>query len=100
MRLTPGTRLRSQTCTTEVIVIRGGELAADLSCGGKPMLVASGAAESSGEPAPGFDGGSLLGKRYGDASVELLVTKAGAGSLSIGDAVLEPLQARSLPSSD
>lgn len=100
MRLTPGARLRSQTCTTEVIVTRGGELAADLSCGGQPMVVASGAVEQTADPAPGLNKGTLLGKRYGNASLELLVTKAGSGSLSVGDEVLEPLQARSLPSSD
>lgn len=100
MRLTPGARLRSQTCTTEVIVIRGGELASDLNCGGRPMVVATGAVERAADPAPGLDGGTLLGKRYGDASLELLVTKAGSGSLSVGTEVLKPLQARSLPSSD
>lgn len=100
MRLTPGARLRSQTCTTEVIVIRGGDLAAELSCGGRPMVPAAGAAQPVAEPAPGLDQGTLLGKRYGGDALELLVTKAGSGSLSVGEEILAPLQARSLPSSD
>ena len=42
-----------------------------------------------------------MGKRYvDDSGAELLVTKAGAGSLSIGDTPLELKTAKPLPASD
>jgi hypothetical protein len=100
MRLTPGSRLRSQVCTTEVIVVRGDDLTSDLTCGGVPMVPASGPATTTGTPLPGFDGGNLIGKRYGHGSLEVLVTKQGVGSIAVGTTLLEPQQARSLPSSD
>lgn len=59
-------------------------------------------ASSGVELEPGFDGGTLLGKRYTDAqgSFELLCTKAGAGSLSVGDTPLVLSGAKPLPASD
>jgi hypothetical protein len=46
--------------------------------------------------------GSLLGKRYVDADghLEVLCTKAGSGTLSVGDAPLALKEAKPLPSSD
>jgi hypothetical protein len=99
--LRPGARLRSVTCTTEVVVVRAvGE--ADLRCGGQPMVDVSAPDGSAGEPAPGFDGGTQIGKRYGDeeTGVEVLCTKAGAGSISLGEVVLNVQGAKPLPSSD
>ncbi len=99
--LRPGARLRSVTCSTEVVVVRaGGEV--DLRCGGQPMVDVSALAATAGEPAPGFDGGTQIGKRYGDeeTGVEVLCTKAGSGSISLGDVVLNVQGAKPLPSSD
>jgi hypothetical protein len=47
-------------------------------------------------------GGTQLGKRYGDdeVGIQLLCTKPGAGSFSIGDSALERAEAKPLPSSD
>lgn len=48
-----------------------------------------------------FASGNHMGKRYVDASgAEILVTKAGAGTLSVGTTPLEQKQAKSLPASD
>jgi hypothetical protein len=48
-----------------------------------------------------FSGGTLMGKRYvDDGGAEVLVTKAGAGSLSIGTTPLEIKEAKPLPASD
>jgi hypothetical protein len=49
-----------------------------------------------------FDGGTLVGKRYvnEDESIEILCTKPGAGSLSIGQAALNVKGAKPLPASD
>ncbi len=99
--LKPGARLRSVTCTTEVVVVRAtGEV--DLRCGGQPMVEMAETSGPSGEPAPGFDGGTQLGKRYAsqEAGLEVLCTKAGAGSLSVGEALLDVQGTKPLPASD
>ena len=100
MNLKPGTRLKSATDTTEVVVVRAGGDDIDLRCGGSPM--GTDAADPAATPAAGFDGGTAVGKRYEstEAGLEVLCTKAGPGSLSIGDTVLNLKEAKPLPSSD
>jgi len=98
----PGTRVRSVTCSTEAVIVRGPAESTDLRCGGQPMVdVAAESPETSDVTAP-FDEGSLVGKRYvnEDESIEVLCTKAGAGSLSIGDEALTVKGAKPLPASD
>ncbi|CAM2748323.1 hypothetical protein [Skermania piniformis] len=96
-----GARLRSQVCDTEVIVVRATDGLADLRAGGVAMVPLDGAREPHGAPMAGFDGGALLGKRYVDESgAEVLVTKPGAGSLSVGTALLQVKAAKPLPASD
>lgn len=100
MELSPGKRYASQVCTTEVVVVRGGSIDGDLTCGGTPMVPA-GDVTPSGDPATGFDGGTLVGKRYTDGSdLELLAVKAGSGALAVGESLLEIKSAKPLPSSD
>ncbi len=101
MELKPGTRLRSQTCSAEVIVVRPPDRAVDLCCGGAPMIPVDGEAE--GRPLDtAHRSGTLLGKRYADevSGIELLCTKAGEGSLSLGATPLPVKEAKPLPSSD
>lgn len=96
-----GTRLRSQVCDTQVIVVRATDTLGDLRAGGVPMLPLD--AENAGGAMldPDFSGGNVLGKRYVDESgAEVLVTKAGAGTLSVGDAPLTLKEAKPLPASD
>jgi hypothetical protein len=91
MQLKPGLRLRSTTCTAEVIVVKGsGEV--DLRCGAHvtERLAA----------APGTEMLTAMGKRYANDDIELLCTKPGAGQLSIGDVALEVKGAKALPASD
>lgn len=98
--LKPGARYCSATCDTEVVVVKGaGDV--DLWCGGQPMQPVGGAG-GAGDPVAPFDEGTLVGKRYAseDESIELLCTKPGAGSLSIGEAPLAEKGAKPLPSSD
>jgi len=54
------------------------------------------------KPRAPFDTGTLIGKRYTtpDGDLEVLCTKAGGGSLSLGDTALELKAAKPLPSSD
>ena len=95
-----GTRLQSQVCDTQVIVVKTADSLADLRCGGQPM-VALDAERSGGAPDPAFAEGSAMGKRYVDeGGAEVLVTKAGAGSLSVGGTALTLKEAKPLPASD
>jgi hypothetical protein len=101
MDLKAGARLKSAVDATEVIVVRAPSAAVDLRCGGSPMTEM--AADSAGGPVdPAYADGTLLGKRYvlDDTGLEILCTKAGAGSLSIGDAAMTVKDAKPLPSSD
>ena len=94
----PGTRLKSATCDTEVMVIRCGLGA--IQCGGAAM----------GEAKPAdtvalsadFSGGTLMGKRYVDAAgaYELLCVKPGKGSLAVDGEALVTKDAKPLPASD
>src|SRR4051794_27112424 len=94
-----GSRLASQVCDTQVIVVRSADSLDDLRCGGAPMVEMGG--ERSGELDPAFADGSVMGKRYVDETgAELLVTKPGAGSLSIGETKLTLKEVKPLPASD
>jgi hypothetical protein len=94
-----GTRLASQVCDTQVIVVRSSDSLDDLRCGGAPMVALD--AERSGELDPAFADGNVMGKRYVDETgAEVLVTKAGAGTLAIGQTALSLKEAKPLPASD
>jgi len=102
MELKAGTRLKSVVCSTEVIVVRAPAGDHDVRCGGEPMVPNEAGVTVSGALNPAFADGTLLGKRYGDEEMglEILCTKAGAGSLSLGDTPLPVKGAKPLPSSD
>jgi len=93
----PGTRLKSAACSTEVVIIKGGDGA--IECGGSPM-----AEDASGDGAPtaDFAAGSIVGKRYVNAlgTVELLCVKPGPGSLALDGVALVLKEAKPLPASD
>jgi hypothetical protein len=83
-----------------VLVVKGGPADLDLRCGGAAMVPATDSAVT-GRPVAPFDQGTLIGKRYGDDDgLELLCTKAGDGSVSIGDKVLAVRVSKPLPASD
>jgi hypothetical protein len=99
MMIKNGTRLASQVCDTQVIVVRSADSLDDLRCGGAPMVEIGGAC--SGDLDPAFSDGNVMGKRYVDETgAEVLVTKAGAGTLAIGDTALSVKEAKPLPASD
>jgi len=102
MKTTAGTRWKSAVCDTEIVVVKGPAEAGELACGGAAMLPMNGEKPAGGSPAGGLDGGTLLGKRYGDSTsgLEVLCTKGGTGSLSFGARSLDQLETRRLPSSD
>ncbi|WP_102143212.1 hypothetical protein [Mycobacterium hubeiense] len=99
-----GTRLQSQVCDTQVIVVRAADSLDDLRCGGQPMVTLDsqeGTEKSGGAPDPAFAEGNVMGKRYVDETgAEVLVTKAGAGTLSVGETALRLKEAKPLPASD
>ncbi len=101
LQLKAGSRYRSVTCNNEVVVVKAPPDPVDLRCGGEPMVSIDDAGGDA-TPAEGFNAGTLVGKRYTDEgeTIEVLVTKPGAGSLSIGDALLNVKGAKPLPSSD
>jgi hypothetical protein len=101
VELRPGAKLRSAVCSTEVIVVKAPTAPVDLECGGTPMVAAT-TEVPGGAVDPARAEGTLLGKRYVHevAGLEVLCTKPGDGSLSVGGALLPQKDAKPLPSSD
>jgi hypothetical protein len=102
MDLKPGTRWASKVCNTEVVVVRSSTEPVSLECGGHPMAPVADERTADLTLDPAFAGGSLIGKRFADpdSGLELLVTKAGEGTLAV-DGISIPLkEAKPLPSSD
>jgi hypothetical protein len=102
MKILPGSRWKSAVCDTEVVVVKAPKEEAELQCGGATMLPHNAAKPADAVCAAGQDGGSLLGKRYGDdaAAIEVLCTKAGQGGLAIDGRAMVIRQTVQLPSSD
>ena len=102
MELKPGTRLKSSVSTTEVVVVKAPSTDVDLRCGGQPMVPVGAEADAAAAADPAHSAGALLGKRYADpeSGLEVLCTKAGEASLSLGDEPLLQKDAKPLPSSD
>ena len=96
-----GTRLQSQVCDTQVIVVRSADSLDDLRAGGVPMVPLDAEKAADATMDPDFADGNVMGKRYVDENgAEVLVTKAGAGTLSIGSTALNLKEAKPLPASD
>ena len=96
-----GTRLASQVCDTQVIVVRSADSLDDLRSGGSAMVPVGNDKDASLTLDSALSDGNLMGKRYvDDAGAEVLVTKAGAGTLSIGTTPLTIKEAKPLPASD
>jgi len=104
VEIAAGARLKSAVCDTEVVVTKGLPEGPGLYCGGAPMLPAGQEREAAGVGVldPERAEGTVLGKRYTDASgaLEVLCVKAGRGSLGLGEQPLALRQAKPLPSSD
>jgi hypothetical protein len=96
-----GTRLQSQVCDTQVIIVKAADSLDDLRCGGSPMLPLDADKTADAALDPAFSDGAVMGKRYVDeGGAEVLVTKAGAGTLSVGSTALALKEAKPLPASD
>jgi hypothetical protein len=96
-----GARLRSQVCDAMVIVVKASDSLEDLRCGGVSMLPMGTEPELGATLDPAFAGGAAMGKRYVDETgAEVLVTKGGAGALSVGATLLALKESKTLPASD
>ncbi|HLG88097.1 MAG TPA: hypothetical protein VKZ79_12980 [Alphaproteobacteria bacterium] len=97
-----GSKLKSAVCEAQIMVIRTVPEPLDLRCGGAPMLPAAEPAPADAALDESLAEGTLIGKRYIDATdrIELLCTKGGKGSLSLGTERLLVKQPKALPSSD
>ena len=96
-----GTRLKSQVCETQVIVVKTADSLDELRAGGAPMVPLDDSGSGGASLDPEFAAGAVMGKRYvDDAGAEVLVTKAGAGTLSIGTVPMTIKEAKPLPASD
>lgn len=104
MELNVGTRWNSACCTTQVIVVRAPAGEVSLECGGIPMHAFDPGSEHApeGSPLPPFDEGTAIGKRYrhDDLGIEVLCTKPGTGSLSLGGTPIPQAESKALPASD
>jgi hypothetical protein len=96
-----GSRWRSATCDTEVVIVKAPPGDVELACGGAAM-VPVGTEVDARTPAAGLDEGTLIGKRYVDEddTIEVLATKGGKGSLTVDGKRLVEKSAKPLPSSD
>ncbi|OBH12785.1 hypothetical protein [Mycobacterium sp. E1747] len=96
-----GTRLQSQVCDTQVIVVRSAESLDDLRAGGAPMIPIGAEVDANLILDDAHSEGTVMGKRYvDDTGAEVLVTRAGNGSLSVGTTPLRIKEAKPLPASD
>ena len=102
MELKPGSRWKSAVCDTEVVVVRSASAEISLECGGHPMIPHAAAKPTGVTPAEGRTSGTQAGKRFVDdmSGLEVLCTKAGAGSLSIDGREITLKEAKKLPASD
>ena len=102
MLLTPGQKLQSAVCDTQVVVVRAPGAEVDLGCGGAPMVEAGGEAPAGAALDASLGDGPQIGKRYADDEVglELLCTKGGAGALTVDGRVIAMKGAKPLPASD
>jgi hypothetical protein len=102
MDVKPGLRLASTVCGTEVIVVKAPPTPVDLRCGGHRMIAKRERCRGGNALDDMHNQGTEVGKRYADEDLglEVLCTKAGDGSLSLGDRRLPQKDSKPLPSSD
>ena len=102
MELKPGSRWKSAVCDTEVVVVRATANPIALECGGHPMVAHAEAKPAGLTMAEERSGGTQPGKRFADdvTGLEVLCTKGGKGSLSLGGRAIGAKEAKKLPASD
>jgi hypothetical protein len=101
VKLRAGQQLVSVIDSTAVIVIRAPAAECMLTCGGV-VMAAPDESVPAADPDPSLMGGTQIGKRYVDEAdtIQLLCTKAGAGTLALDGKPLLIQAAKPLPASD
>jgi hypothetical protein len=102
MDLKPGSRWKSAVCDAELVVVRPPKAAVSLECGGHPVVPHSSIKPDGLTLSGDHADGTLAGKRFADdeTGLEILCSKAGAGSLSIDGRAMGAKDAKKLPASD
>ena len=97
-----GSRWKSVVCNSEVVVVRPPRISISLECGGHPVIAVGSEIQPAPALSPDHSTGTHVGKRYYDeeSGIELLVSKAGTGSLSVDGRPLKLKEAKALPASD
>jgi len=98
----PGTKLHSAVSDVQVVVVRAASVEVELGCGGVPLLADGEDAPAGAAIDPALAEPTVIGKRYADEElgIELLCSKAGAGTLTCNGAPLALKGAKPLPASD
>ena len=96
-----GTRLQSQVCDTQVIVVKAADSLDDLRCGGRPMVPL----DADGRPMPRPIRPSPTAARWASATSTTAAPRCWSprpapGSLSVGATPLTLKEAKPLPASD
>jgi hypothetical protein len=102
LNLKPGSRWKSAVGDIGVVVVPPPKAEASLECGGYPVIPHAEAKPEGKAIAEGFTNGSQAGKRYADeeTGMEVLCTKIGQGTLTIGSRPIGAKEAKKLPASD
>jgi hypothetical protein len=102
MDLKPGSRWKSAVCDAEFVVVRSPKDPVTLECGGHPVVPHAGEKPAGLTLDPAHAAGSAAGKRFADeaSGLEILCSKAGAGSPSVDGRAIPVKDAKKLPSSD
>jgi hypothetical protein len=102
MDLKPGSRWRSAVCDAEVVVVRSPAVPVTFRIGGIGALPADAGRPAGAKPDAALAGGTLLGKRYADevSGLEVLCTRAGAGTITVDGRRATVMTPRQLPASD
>lgn len=100
--LKAGMRLKSATCSSQIMMVVVPARDVNLTCGGKPVVELSAPDGAGGQVDPAHKQGTQMGKRYTNAAgdIEILCTKPGEGGLAVDGEVLQVKGAKPLPSSD
>ena len=102
MDLKPGSRWKSAVCDAELVVVRPPKVAVRLECGGHTVGSFADARPEGLSLSADHAAGCAAGKRFvdQDTGLEVLCTKAGAGSLSVDGRPIGATEAKKLPASD
>jgi hypothetical protein len=102
MDLKPGSRWKSAVCDAELVVVRPPKAVVQLECGGSPVVPHGSTRPEGLTLSPTHAAGCQAGKRFADeaSGIEILCTKAGAGSLSIDGREMGAKEPKKLPASD